>query len=167
MALTDIKTAIEIWRFSRDEIIPKAVPFVVQTGRWFWSLDTRIAEMAIGWLLIVRGAIWLSPYGDMSSHIYDPLTNIMGVTYWGALSMACGFLQWAGVVINGRWHRSPFLRRGVLLISLMLYTVLAVSLARSAGAGAALQAVMQQASYAAFCFWCIVNITAKGRSDHD
>jgi hypothetical protein len=135
--------------------------FIKHTWHWLWALDTRLTELLLGYLLLIRGLVWTSPLGDMSSRVYEPLTEIMGVHQWGITLSLFGFAQIIGVIINGRWHRSPFLRRGVLTFSLIIYTVLTSSFHQSTIGGAGLQATMQQLVLALCCFWCLVNVAAK------
>lgn len=137
------------------------IAFISHTARWIWALDTRFAELVLGAFLLARGTIWAVPGNDMSERVYAPLVALMPGEHWGGLLVACGIAQIGGVIINGRWRKSPMLRCIVLLISLIVYTVIAMSFAEAADSTGGLQATIQQSLFALFSFWAIVNIADK------
>ena len=128
---------------------------------WLWRLDTRAVEVILGIELLRRGTLWATGAAPMSSQSYKPMSDAMSSGMWGAVFLVVGCMQLAGIVINGNWHRSPYLRMSALIFSLMAYSLLAQVFAGGANPGAALQSATQQLLNAVVCLWCVLNISAK------
>lgn len=92
---------------------------------WLASLDTRLLEISLSWMLLTRGLACLMPQVAMSPALYGDFLEIMPESAWGALYFISGSLILAGIIINGRWRRSPVLRMIGALGSAMLLSMLA------------------------------------------
>jgi hypothetical protein len=83
---------------------------VWRTLSWLWALDTRALEMTIGMAVASRGLwLFLSP-SAMDSSIYDGFKMMMPAYMWGLLCVIAGAFQMGGVLINGHWSKSPWMR---------------------------------------------------------
>lgn len=135
---------------------------MIRLFKWLWALDTRAVEMVLGFELLRRGLLWITGAADMVSSYYMPLIDLAPPVFWGAIFAGAGIVQIGGVLINGRWRRSPFLRMGSLLFSLIMYAVLVQAfIAAGNGSGGSIQAWTQELLSVAVAFWCFVNINAK------
>ena len=93
---------------------------------WLWSLDTRSAEFLLGFVLLSRGLAIALPTPSMGE-IYASYTTVMPELYWGLLTVFAGAAQTSGVVVNGRWRRSPALRMAGAWVGFMWYIALTLT----------------------------------------
>lgn len=95
---------------------------------WIWSLDTRLLELAIGYLLICRGIVPLLVGTQLDGSGYVRMLALAPEEAWGLFLTLTGVLHMLGVIINGSWRRSPTLRLICATAGLAAYTTLAATL---------------------------------------
>lgn len=128
---------------------------------WLWSLDTRSAEFLLGFVLLCRGFAISLPTDSMASATYVPYLAIMPEIYWGLLTVSAGAAQVLGVVINGRWHRSPLLRMAGAWVGLMWYIALTITFLINSPLTISIAAFLYL-PLALGSMWCFLNIASKG-----
>lgn len=122
-------------------------------------MDTRSLEVGIGILIAMRGlAIMLDP-DSMVIEIYAGFRQVMDSGLWGVVCLVAGVFQIAGVVINGQWQRSPFLRFAGAAIGAVFYSML-TSVFVGAGGDATI-VIFLYAPLATMEIWVAVNILTK------
>jgi hypothetical protein len=88
-----------------------------------WALDTRALEMAIGLSIGLRG-IFLMVNPDLMKHeFYSALDDMMSPSGWMLLCILASSLQISGIIINGHWSKSPWLRFTGALISATFFAM--------------------------------------------
>ena len=128
---------------------------------WLWSLDTRSAEFLLGFVLLCRGFAISLPTDSMASAPYVPYLAIMPEIYWGLLTVLAGAAQVLGVVINGRWRRSPHLRMAGAWVGLMWYVALTITFLIGSPVTISIAAFLYL-PLAIGSMWCFLNIASKG-----
>ncbi|EJW12720.1 hypothetical protein A33M_1690 [Rhodovulum sp. PH10] len=63
-------------------------------------------------LMVTWGAAVALPGDALGPAGYRVLTELAPEPVWALVSIAIGVMRMAGLVINGRWRRSPLLRAG-------------------------------------------------------
>lgn len=86
---------------------------------WFWSFDTRSVEMVIGMVMMLRGfLLMIQPEAMFAAPVYASLVSIFNPFTWGIICLAAGALLIGGVLVNGNWLKSPWVRfTGALIAS--------------------------------------------------
>lgn len=102
------------------------IDFIKKTGPWLWQMDTRFAEIAFSLMILLRGVGLLADETAMSSHAYTGFLKVLSQQGWAIAALLSGSVILAGIFINGRWRRSPFLRFGGSLVGAVFYAMLTV-----------------------------------------
>lgn len=131
--------------------------WIRETFRWAWHLDTRLVEIGLGALMMSRAIVLTVSPDQMAGRSYQWFIEIMPISIWAMLFLVFGLFQFAGVLINGRWHKSPLLRMAGLLASIVTYSVMTTGFVQSE----AWLAVSVYATISAGAFWCFLNVAAK------
>lgn len=128
-----------------------------QTLRWLWHLDTRLAELMFGAMMLARALVLSLAPDEMTARSYQWFLDLLPPGIWALLFLTFGMFQFCGVLINGRWRKSPWLRMVGLLVSMVTYAVMTTGFVES---GAWL-AVSVWATITAGAFWCLLNVSSK------
>lgn len=131
--------------------------WLTQTFRWMWNLDTRFAELGFGALMISRALVLTLAPDEMSGRSYQWFLDILPSNAWAFVFLTFGLFQFGGVLINGRWHRSPLLRMCGLVASMVTYSVMTTGFVE---AGAWL-AVSVYGTVSLGAFWCLLSVSTK------
>jgi hypothetical protein len=127
---------------------------------WLWSLDTRSAEIVLAVIVIFRGGALLLPSASMAPLIYAGHLAIMPEWAWGAIELAAGAFALAGILINGRWRRSPWLRVLGATIVGAVFAMLTVTFAFNSPLTVSL-AVAIYLPITMAALWSAVNVASK------
>lgn len=129
--------------------------WTIQTFRWLWALDTRAVEMLFGLFLLARGFVLSVAPGEMSGRSYEPFLDMMPASSWATFFLCVGIIQITGVLINGRWRKSPYVRMGALLATFVAYLGLTLGFSQLS----VWLAVSIYAPIAISAFWCMINVS--------
>lgn len=130
--------------------------YICQVARWLWALDTRILEFTFGVLIFLRGLVlWIEPEA-MAGATYTGFVEIMSVKSWATLFLLAGVFQLTGIIINGNWRRSPWLRFTGAFIGSICYAMLATLFV-----GQSLLAISTYAPLSIALAWTALNISSK------
>lgn len=93
----------------------------------------------------------------MGAAIYAGYLEIAPEFVWGMIFAIAGLFSVAGVIINGRWHRSPSLRRLGALMSFITMAMLAITFFVKSSYSPSLAALLYL-TLAAWALWTLINI---------
>lgn len=128
-------------------------------------IDPRALELGLGILILTRGAALLWPGVSMTEPIYSSYLELTSEPIWGLIYLCAGLFTVAGVIINGRHHRSPFLRRSGAAVSFVVWSMLATTFYANSLLEVSLAAVLYSV-LAVLSFWCIFAIEGKTGAGH-
>lgn len=127
---------------------------------FLWSQDTRSAELLIAQICLMRGVFLALPTQSMSPMIYSGHLAMMPEWAWGLLEATAGIFAIAGILINGRWRKSPWLRVSGAIITGAIFA----SLTMTFQINSPLQVSLAVAVYLAItigAIWCALNVASK------
>lgn len=134
------------------------IQFIKKTGPWLWQMDTRFAEISFGFMILLRGVGLLLDLEAMSNPIYSGFLRVFSQQGWALTAICAGIGIIAGLFINGRWRRSPFLRFSGAVIGAVFYAMLTVLFVNSSSS--ILPVVTYIVPTLAFV-WIALNIASK------
>ncbi|MEL6680650.1 MAG: hypothetical protein AAFQ51_18250, partial [Pseudomonadota bacterium] len=79
---------------------------------WIWALDTRLLEITLALVMLVRGIMKLTPGSVTDYDVYSVFHQIAPEEVWGVLFAVCGIVHLVALYINGRWKTTPSIRIG-------------------------------------------------------
>lgn len=127
---------------------------------WLWSLDTRTAEIVLAFMVFVRGLALLWPTESMDMQFYAANLALMSEPAWAVTHIIAGCLSGAGLLINGRMRRSPWMRIWGALISMAVFIGLTVTWAANSPSEVSL-AVATYLPLSIVGGWCALNTAWK------
>jgi hypothetical protein len=127
---------------------------------WLWSIDTRSAEIVLAMVVAFRGAALLLPSASMDPMIYAAHLALFPEWAWGLLHLASGSVALLGILINGQWRRSPWLRVAGAMIVGTVFAMMTATFAINSPAAVSL-AVAAYLPITIAALWSAVNIASK------
>lgn len=125
---------------------------------WLWAMDTRFAEFLMALIMFGRGiALALDPKA-MNRPIYADFLDIMPQWGWSILCLCGGAFILAGLIINGQWRKSPFLRFTGALVSAVFFAMLTTLFYTGLHSYIAVSAYLP---ITAASLWIAINISSK------
>lgn len=92
------------------------------------NLNIRLAEWGLGLMLLLWGAILVSPDDTFSRPAFTMMARIASENVWGVVLTLLGTTRIVVLLINGAWRRSPHLRAATAFLSCFVWTQIALSI---------------------------------------
>lgn len=154
-----IDSSAKIVDDTSQDFFGNAFRWTEMTFRRLWTLDTRAFEMVMGLMMVFRGLMIVAVASAMPKDVYYPFLEIMSETKWSAICLTAGLLQMGGVLINGSWKHSQWLRFTGGMISAVFFAMTATLFISTAPPLLLLTAIY--APLAVANFWSAINIASK------
>lgn len=132
----------------------------ISVFRFLWSLDTRSAELLIAQICLVRGVFLTLPGESLTPSIYAGHLAVMPEAAWGWLEILAGAFAIAGILINGRWRKSPWLRVSGAILTGSIFASLTMTFQINSSLQVSL-AVAVYLSITLGAIWCALNVASK------
>lgn len=136
----------------------------MHTLKWLWSFDTRFGELIVAVMILCRGLVLAGSGQAMNESTYGAHLAILSESTWAVMTVFGACMMLAGLVINGRWHRSPALRVAGALVGLTVYAMLSLTFL-SLWTAPAMLAAFAYIPVAIACLWSAVNISSKATTN--
>lgn len=92
------------------------------------NLNVRLSEWGLGLILLLWGAILVSPDDTFSRPAFTIMARVASENVWGVVLTALGVTRIVVLLINGAWRRSPHLRAVTAFLSCFVWVQITLSI---------------------------------------